>query len=93
MCVCVLESLMFFLKTKNQMLSVLLATRNGFVIKFQEVSAKAAFLVDLDAHDNEEDNHMSLISFYWSVVSKKTPHFEVLELSKSCGVNLYLRIF
>lgn len=62
-----------------------LVTCNGFVIGFQGVSAKAAAIANLEAHDDEEDDHMSLRSFYWFVVSKKkqkqkTPHLVVLDL-------------
>lgn len=53
---------------------LLLVTRNGFVIGFQGVSAKAAVIVELEAHDDEEDDHMILRSFYWSVVSKNKKH-------------------
>lgn len=72
----------------------LLVTRNGFVIRFQGLSVKAAVIVDLEAHDYEEDDHMSLRSFYWTVVSKKnTPHLVMLEfcffmLYQVCGVDL-----
>lgn len=41
------------------------------MIRFQGVPAQAAVIVDLEAHDYEEDDHMSLGSFYWTVVSKK----------------------
>lgn len=64
------------------------------MIRFQGLSAKAAVIVDLEAHDYEEDDHMSLRSFYWTVVSKKnTPHLVMLEfcffmLYQVCGVDL-----
>lgn len=49
----------------------LLVTRNGSVIGFQGVSAEAAVTVDFEAHDYEDDDHMSPRSLYWTVVSEK----------------------
>lgn len=70
---------------------ILLVTRNGFVIGFQGVSAKAAVIADLEAHDDEGNNHMSLRSFYWFIVklrNKTNELFFLLGSIKECGLIL-----